>query len=238
MLTAKVADPTGYGRIVRDRAKRFVKIVEEKDSSNREKKIREINTGTYAFDRVFLEKSLPLLTSKNSQNEFYLTDVLSLALGAKRRVVTRRRRPLFRPRRELARGPRAPSSGCSADRKAAEAMAAGTTILRPETVTLDETVVLEAGHGARALRDAPRKDARGLGERDRTGDRREGRGLREERDGEALLRDRVGGRRRRRDRGPVRAAARGNGPRRGRSHRELRRDEEGRAAKRASRRTT
>ena len=85
VLTAKLANPTGYGRVVRDRAKRFVKIVEEKDSSNGERKICEINTGTYAFDRAFLEKSLPLLTSKNSQTEFYLTDVLSLALEAERR---------------------------------------------------------------------------------------------------------------------------------------------------------
>ena len=92
VLTATLPNPTGYGRIVRDKKKSFVRIREEKDSSANEKKIAEINTGTYAFDRAFLEKSLPLLTSKNRQSEFYLTDVLSLALKAKRKVVTRLRR--------------------------------------------------------------------------------------------------------------------------------------------------
>jgi bifunctional UDP-N-acetylglucosamine pyrophosphorylase / glucosamine-1-phosphate N-acetyltransferase len=143
VLTAKLTNPTGYGRIVRDRGGRFTKIVEEKDSSNREKRIVEINTGTYAFDRAFLEGALPLLTSKNSQNELYLTDVLLLALRAKRRVVTVEGDPAsalgVNSRADLAAVER-----ILRDRKASEAMEAGTTILRPETVTLDETVVLEA----------------------------------------------------------------------------------------------
>ena len=143
VLTARLENPSGYGRIVRDRGGRFLKIVEEKDSSSREKKIAEINAGAYAFDRTFLEKALPLLTSKNSQNEFYLTNVLSLARKAGRRAV-------------LVEGDAASALGVNSradlaaverilrDRKASEAMQAGTTILRPETVTLDETVVLEA----------------------------------------------------------------------------------------------
>ncbi len=68
VLTATLANPTGYGRIVRDKKKSFLRIREEKDSSSEEKEIQEINTGTYAFDRAFLERSLPLLTSKNSQS--------------------------------------------------------------------------------------------------------------------------------------------------------------------------
>ncbi|MCM3876445.1 MAG: bifunctional UDP-N-acetylglucosamine diphosphorylase/glucosamine-1-phosphate N-acetyltransferase GlmU [Thermoanaerobaculia bacterium] len=142
VLTAKLADPTGYGRIVRDRAKRFVKIVEEKDSSSKEKKISEINTGTYAFDRTFLDRSLPLLTSRNSQSEFYLTDVLSLARKAGRRVVLVEGDPLsavgVNSRADLAHVDSILRRRC-----ADAAMAAGATLLRPETVTLDETVVLE-----------------------------------------------------------------------------------------------
>jgi bifunctional UDP-N-acetylglucosamine pyrophosphorylase/glucosamine-1-phosphate N-acetyltransferase len=142
VLTARLADPTGYGRIVRDRKRAFVRIVEEKDSSSKEKKIGEINAGTYAFDRTFLDRSLPLLTSKNSQDEFYLTDVLSLALRAKRKVVTVEGDPAsalgVNSREDLAAVER-----ILRNRKAAEAMQAGTTILRPETVTLDEAVVLE-----------------------------------------------------------------------------------------------
>ncbi|MFI5197926.1 MAG: bifunctional UDP-N-acetylglucosamine diphosphorylase/glucosamine-1-phosphate N-acetyltransferase GlmU [Thermoanaerobaculia bacterium] len=142
VLTAKLEDPTGYGRVVRDRAKRFVKIVEEKDSSDREKKIAEINTGTYAFDRAFLERALPLLTSKNSQNELYLTDVLALALKARRKVVTVEGDPLsslgVNSRADLAH-----VDSILRRRSTEAAMAAGATLLRPETITLDETVVLE-----------------------------------------------------------------------------------------------
>ncbi len=142
VLTAELEDPAGYGRIVRDRAKRFVKIVEEKDSSNRERKICEINTGTYAFDRVFLETALPLLTSKNSQNEFYLTDVLLLARKADRRVILVEGDPLsalgVNSRADLAH-----VDSILRRRSAEAAMAAGATLLRPETITLDETVVLE-----------------------------------------------------------------------------------------------
>jgi bifunctional UDP-N-acetylglucosamine pyrophosphorylase/glucosamine-1-phosphate N-acetyltransferase len=142
VLTAKLTDPTGYGRVVRDRKRAFVRIKEERDSSSDEKKIGEINTGTYAFDRAFLEKSLPLLTSKNLQNEFYLTDVLSLALKAKRKVVTVSGDPEaalgVNSREDLAAVDR-----LLRDRAVRAAMRGGATVLRPETVTLDASVVLE-----------------------------------------------------------------------------------------------
>jgi bifunctional UDP-N-acetylglucosamine pyrophosphorylase/glucosamine-1-phosphate N-acetyltransferase len=141
VLTAQIENPTGYGRIVRDRKRVFVRIREERDSSNSERKICEINTGTYAFDAVFLEKALPLLTSKNSQSEFYLTDVLSLALKAKRKVVT----VLGDPAAALGVNSRADLARVDSllrRRNADTAMAAGATLLRPETITLDDGVTL------------------------------------------------------------------------------------------------
>jgi bifunctional UDP-N-acetylglucosamine pyrophosphorylase/glucosamine-1-phosphate N-acetyltransferase len=142
VLTATLTIPTGYGRIVRDKKKSFVRIREEKDASEKERAIGEINTGTYAFDRAFLEKSLPLLTSKNSQSEFYLTDVLSLALKAKRKVVTVSGDPSsalgVNSREDLAVVDR-----LLRERAVVAAMRGGATILRPHTVTLDDTVVLE-----------------------------------------------------------------------------------------------
>jgi bifunctional UDP-N-acetylglucosamine pyrophosphorylase/glucosamine-1-phosphate N-acetyltransferase len=141
VLTATLEDPSGYGRIVRDKKKSFVRIREEKDSSNGERKICEINTGTYAFDRVFLEKALPLLTSKNSQSEFYLTDVLSLALKARRKVVTVSGDPAsafgVNSRADLAA-----VDSLLRGRNSQAAMAAGATLLRPETITLDDGVTL------------------------------------------------------------------------------------------------
>ena len=141
VLTATLEDPTGYGRVVRDRKGAFVRIVEEKDSSAKEKKVAEVNTGTYAFDGEFLAKALPRLSSENSQEEFYLTDVLSLAIAAKRKVVTVRGDPHsalgVNSREDLAVVDR-----LLRERAVREAMRAGATILRPETVTLDEDVVL------------------------------------------------------------------------------------------------
>jgi bifunctional UDP-N-acetylglucosamine pyrophosphorylase / glucosamine-1-phosphate N-acetyltransferase len=143
VLTATVADPTGYGRVVRDKKNSFVRIREEKDASERERRIGEINTGTYAFDRAFLEKSLPLVTSKNSQSEFYLTEVLSLALRAKRRVLTVPGDP------DSALGVNSRADLARVDsllrlRNAEAAMAAGATLVRPETITVDDAVALES----------------------------------------------------------------------------------------------
>ncbi len=141
VLTARQENPAGYGRIVRDTKGAFVRIREESDSSENEKKIIEINTGTYAFDRAFLDRSLPLLTSKNSQSEFYLTDILSLALKAKRKVVTVEGDASaalgVNSREDLAEVDR-----LLRDRAVRAAMRGGATILRPETVSLDETVEL------------------------------------------------------------------------------------------------
>ena len=142
VLTATLPNPTGYGRIVRDKKRSFVRIREERDSSANEKKIAEINTGTYAFDRAFLDRALPLLTSENSQSEFYLTDVLSLARKAGRRVLPVEGDPFsalgVNSREDLAAVDR-----LLRERAVIAAMRGGATILRPETVTLDETVILE-----------------------------------------------------------------------------------------------
>ena len=79
LISTNVADPKGYGRIIRDLQKRLLKIVEEKDASPRERKVQEINTGLYCFDSGFLLSSLSKLTRKNRQKEYYLTDLVQLA---------------------------------------------------------------------------------------------------------------------------------------------------------------
>jgi bifunctional UDP-N-acetylglucosamine pyrophosphorylase/glucosamine-1-phosphate N-acetyltransferase len=81
MLTAEVAKPRGFGRILR-RDGRFAGVVEEKDASAEQKKIREVNLGVYAFRRADLEAYLPKLTNQNAQREYYLTDVPALVLAA------------------------------------------------------------------------------------------------------------------------------------------------------------
>jgi bifunctional UDP-N-acetylglucosamine pyrophosphorylase/glucosamine-1-phosphate N-acetyltransferase len=85
VLTAEMADPHGYGRIVRD-GEEVLRIVEEKDASLKEKAIREINTGIYAFEAPFVFEALGKVGRDNAQGEYYLTDVLALARAAGRKV--------------------------------------------------------------------------------------------------------------------------------------------------------
>lgn len=79
MLTAKVSDPTGYGRVIRNNDGLITKIVEEKDASLAEKQINEINSGVYLISNKHLSGWLHKLTNKNSQHEYYLTDVVGMA---------------------------------------------------------------------------------------------------------------------------------------------------------------
>ncbi|WP_041081431.1 bifunctional UDP-N-acetylglucosamine diphosphorylase/glucosamine-1-phosphate N-acetyltransferase GlmU [Thermotoga profunda] len=78
IVSVDMADPTGYGRIIKDDAGEFVKIVEEFDASEEEKKIREINTGVYVFKGEKLLEVLPKVKHENRKNEYYLTDAVGL----------------------------------------------------------------------------------------------------------------------------------------------------------------
>ena len=77
VLTTKLANPTGYGRILRDEAGNITGIVEEKDATPEQKQIQEVNTGTYFFDYRLLTEALYHLNNDNAQNEYYLTDTLA-----------------------------------------------------------------------------------------------------------------------------------------------------------------
>jgi bifunctional UDP-N-acetylglucosamine pyrophosphorylase / glucosamine-1-phosphate N-acetyltransferase len=82
VLAADVADPTGLGRIVRDSAGRLERIVEERDATEEQRRVREINAGVYAFDAAMLRAGLGKLSSDNDQGEEYLTDVFGLLAEA------------------------------------------------------------------------------------------------------------------------------------------------------------
>jgi bifunctional UDP-N-acetylglucosamine pyrophosphorylase/glucosamine-1-phosphate N-acetyltransferase len=81
VLTARMADPTGYGRIVRDEGGNVTRIVEHKDASADELDIDEINTGVMAVSGTFLHKWIPALGNENSQGEYYLTDCVAIAVA-------------------------------------------------------------------------------------------------------------------------------------------------------------
>jgi len=85
VLTARVPDPTGYGRIVRE-ADQVARIVEQADAAEDELRLDEINSGIYVFDSTALTAGIASLTSGNAQGEFYLTDVITHARSTGGRV--------------------------------------------------------------------------------------------------------------------------------------------------------
>ena len=78
ILTAEADNPFGYGRIVRNQHGEVLKIVEQKDASDFEQQIKEINTGTYVFDNSSLFKALKNINTNNAQGEYYITDVIGI----------------------------------------------------------------------------------------------------------------------------------------------------------------
>jgi bifunctional UDP-N-acetylglucosamine pyrophosphorylase / glucosamine-1-phosphate N-acetyltransferase len=79
ILSGIVDDPFGYGRVLRDESGEVTGIVEQKDASDAEAAVNEINSGILAFDAAFLDAALPRLTNENAKGEYYLTDTVSLA---------------------------------------------------------------------------------------------------------------------------------------------------------------
>ncbi len=81
LLTVKLDNPMGYGRIVRNAAGEIQAIVEQKDASPEQLKINEVNTGILAVSAKYLNEWLPKLSSNNAQGEYYLTDIIAMAVS-------------------------------------------------------------------------------------------------------------------------------------------------------------
>lgn len=84
--TVEREDPTGYGRIVRNSAGEFIGIVEQKDASEEQQAINEVNVSTYVFDSKELLATLDKLSNENAQSEYYLTDCPALLLEEGKQV--------------------------------------------------------------------------------------------------------------------------------------------------------
>lgn len=143
VLTARVPDPTGYGRIIPSDDGSVAGIVEHKDATAEQRQIDEINAGIYAFDAATLRDGLSRITTDNAQGELYLTDVLAIAKSDGKRVgayVTEDamqtegvndRVQLAALRAELNR------------RTLDTLMRAGVTVVDPNTTWVDSTVTLD-----------------------------------------------------------------------------------------------
>lgn len=81
MVTLALDNPFGLGRIVRDAAGKVTGIVEEKDATPEQKQIQEINSGIYLVDNAILQQFLPKLSNDNAQGEYYLTDIVQMAIA-------------------------------------------------------------------------------------------------------------------------------------------------------------
>lgn len=86
VLTARLEDPAGYGRVVRNNQGGVVKIIEQKDASPEEQQICEVNTGIYCFKTEGLLEDLSRLSPNNAQGEYYLTDIIEINVRRGRRV--------------------------------------------------------------------------------------------------------------------------------------------------------
>ncbi|CUU58755.1 bifunctional UDP-N-acetylglucosamine pyrophosphorylase / Glucosamine-1-phosphate N-acetyltransferase [Parafrankia irregularis] len=143
ILTAAVADPTGYGRIVRGPGGRVREIVEQRDADAATAAINEINTGVYVFDVELLRGALKRLTTDNAQGEEYLTDVVGLLVADSQPVAAHvladaAEAAGVNDRRQLGE-----AGVALRDRIVNAAMLAGTTIVDPASTWIDADVRLE-----------------------------------------------------------------------------------------------
>lgn len=142
VLTAEVADPTGYGRILRE-GDDVTGIVEHKDATEQQRRITEVNSGIYAFDAAVLVDALAQVSTDNAQGEKYLTDVLSIARQSGRRASAYTTDDGWQVE---GANDRIQLQALAAElnrRTVTAAMRAGTTVIDPATTWIDATVTLE-----------------------------------------------------------------------------------------------
>jgi bifunctional UDP-N-acetylglucosamine pyrophosphorylase / glucosamine-1-phosphate N-acetyltransferase len=143
VLTARLVDPTGYGRIVRDADDGVQAIVEQRDADTDVAAIDEVNSGIYVFDAVLLRSALRQITTNNSQGEEYLTDVVGVLVSEGQRVDAI---VVDDPREVLGVNDRvqlAEAAAVMRERINQRWMRAGVTIVDPVTTSIEPTVQLE-----------------------------------------------------------------------------------------------
>ena len=143
VLTAVIDNPTGYGRVARDRSGRVSRIVEERDATDEERAINEINTSIYVFRRSVLAPAIRRLSPDNSQGEYYLTDVVAVLHDAGYPVVSVVAEDPMEAAGINDRHQLAIAEAELRDRINERWMRRGVTMVDPEATYVDSTVVLD-----------------------------------------------------------------------------------------------
>ena len=143
VLTAKLHDPTGYGRIVRRRDDRVERIVEHKDASAEQREIDEINVGIFVFRRSLLAPALRRLSPANAQGEYYLTDTVEVLAAAGHRVGTMVMEDPMEAAGINDRAQLAAAAAVLRTRRLTALMVSGVTVVDPATTYVDVDVVCE-----------------------------------------------------------------------------------------------
>ncbi len=144
ILTAEPDDPSGYGRMVRAGGDRVKAIVEQKALSKSQQKIREINTGIYAFATKPLFANIDRLTTDNPHSEFYLTDMAALLVKKKSPVLALKAAEAGEVLGANTLAEMAQLDAFLRMRKCNELMDSGVSVYRPETCTIDPDVEIGA----------------------------------------------------------------------------------------------
>ena len=142
VLTTNMRKPDGYGRILRNQDGSVLSIVEDKDANIYEKKINEINTGTYVFDCRNLFDALGKIEPANNQNEYYLTDVIHVMVKEKKRVEAYTTKDPLETMGINNRIQYAKAERIMRDRILERLMLSGVTIVDPSSTFIEDNVVI------------------------------------------------------------------------------------------------
>ncbi|MBI4832047.1 MAG: bifunctional UDP-N-acetylglucosamine diphosphorylase/glucosamine-1-phosphate N-acetyltransferase GlmU [Candidatus Lindowbacteria bacterium] len=143
LVTTRVKNSTGFGRVIRNRSGRIAKIVEEKDASPAQKRIKEINPGIYCFEAPSLMGALTEIGPANKQQEYYLTDVVEVLVKKGKKVETITTSDEVEILQVNTRKHLAQVNRIMHERVLEKLMDEGVTIIDPRTTFVSETVKVE-----------------------------------------------------------------------------------------------
>jgi bifunctional UDP-N-acetylglucosamine pyrophosphorylase/glucosamine-1-phosphate N-acetyltransferase len=143
ILTSVTDDPSGYGRIIKNSKGRIKKIVEEADASSREKKINEVNSSIYCFEKDILIENIKKIGTDNSRGEHYLTDVVEVFINQGKKVEAFMAADCHEADGINDRAQLAASEEILKDRINKRHMENGVTIRNPSSVYIEDTVNIE-----------------------------------------------------------------------------------------------